>query len=192
VGRRRLRSGVALVAMGVAFLVPGALAWACIPLATLHVSPTHVRPGQEVTISGVTASERTSPAPVDVHLDAVDGPVLATLTPDAGGQVRGTLTLPARLGGGPHQLVATQAGSPVNTPAAVLQVVPADGPARPWGATAARGPASPVHAGPTGAGLAVLATLAAAGLGLLGAGVALAAGSRSPRVPAPVPVTPAR
>jgi len=120
--------GLGLVAAIV--LVPAASAWACLGLAGLTASPTAAQPGSTIQLKGVEFGSN----PVQIHLDGLNGPVLATIAPTSGIFTQ-SLTLPADLSNGPHVLVATESAVTANglnngaangTPArALIQVGPA-------------------------------------------------------------------
>ena len=81
-------------------------------LATLEVSTHRVRPGDEVSFRGWYYNDVK---PVVIRWNALDGPVLATVTPDTFGVVHnhfrsiaGTLRIPPDARPGTHVLVATQ------------------------------------------------------------------------------------
>lgn len=189
-----VRSGVGVVIAGLVALVPMADAWACLPLASLHANPAQVQPGGQVTVTGSEFGSN----PVQIHFNALTGPVLATLNPTQTWprQISGTVTIP-NVAPGDYVLVATETattphgpfGSSAGVPArAVVEVV------GPGGAPLAP-PMSNLTVRPTGlqasSGLS-LATLALIGLGAFGVALFLAgavalvsAGRREP-VAAPV------
>ncbi|MGH9266669.1 MAG: hypothetical protein ACRD0D_00655, partial [Acidimicrobiales bacterium] len=105
--RTTTRVAPALVTTAVAGLVvalAGAVAWACVPLATFNLTPGQARAGETVTLSGGPYNDN----PVVVRFGALDGPVLGTFTPQ-GGRIDGaTVTIPAATPAGDHVLVATQ------------------------------------------------------------------------------------
>ena len=77
----------------------GASAFACANLATLNLSTGNGRPGTTVTFTGSSftparASNGYSPAPVVVHWQWEDGPVLAEVTPDRFGTISASFTVP--------------------------------------------------------------------------------------------------
>ncbi len=81
-------------------------------LATLEVSTNRVRAGDEVSFRGWYYNDVK---PVVIRWDALDGPVLATVTPDTFAMVHnhfrsiaGTLRIPPDTQPGPHVLLATQ------------------------------------------------------------------------------------
>lgn len=96
------------LATGALLLLSAGSAWAP-HVAQLNVSPTTVRPGDTVTIVGTRGYGAEQP--VDIRLDDIDGPVLATFQTDdqffaAFGP--GEVTIPADVEPGAHVLVATQ------------------------------------------------------------------------------------
>jgi hypothetical protein len=164
-------------AASVGMLVPAALAWACVGLMSLTTSASSVQPGGTVTVFG---KEFAQGAPIEIHLDATTGPVLATvppLTDTMTSQFNVRVTVPANTPTGPHTLVATEAYHYMNSGAparATLYVgTPAPGPATP----AARPGNVVVDKGPSTASL-VLVALAVAAVALLVAGVLTLATSR--------------
>ncbi len=176
---RRWTIGVALAGVGV--LLPASVAWACLSLAGITTGGGSVPPGGTLTLTGVEFGSN----PVQVHLDSLDGPVLATATPDTNsGNFTQAVTLPADVPAGQHVLMATEAAATANgknngaatgVPArAVIQVGNS--------ATPAAAPARPLAlASNSGTGVATLALIAlvvaAAGLFLAGA-VSVAASRR--------------
>lgn len=91
-------------------------AWACVPTGggsdrKLTVSPTQARPGDQITVS-VPSSAAASP--VEVRLNAGDGPVLGSLVagsaPVSAASVYATFTLPLETKPGQNALIAVQAG----------------------------------------------------------------------------------
>jgi hypothetical protein len=96
----------AAVAFG-ALLIPAAVAWACLPVANVTSSPAAAQAGQQVNITGSEFGSN----PVQIHFNALNGPVLATFTPDSNGNFAGAVTLPADATTGPAVLVATEASA---------------------------------------------------------------------------------
>lgn len=90
------------------FLFSAGTAWAP-HVAQLLVEPRVVNPGDTVTVTGTRGYG--SEQPVDIRLDSIDGPVLATFQTDeqffaAFGP--GEVTIPGDVEPGNHVLVATQ------------------------------------------------------------------------------------
>lgn len=77
-------------------------------VARLDVQPSSVEPGGEITVRGHPGF---APAPVTVHWDGLDGPVLATLSTEGERQAEfgpETVTVPADAEPGTYELVAEQ------------------------------------------------------------------------------------
>lgn len=94
-------------AIGAAFagmVVLAATAWACVPVATLNLSTSQARAGQDIGISG---NSYNGTKPAVVHWNAIDGPVLGSFVP-ASGRIDGTVTVPAGTAPGNYLLVVTQ------------------------------------------------------------------------------------
>src|SRR5205807_6574211 len=105
--RSRRRFAVGTVA-ALAVVVPASVAWACVaPVSLTTASPT-VQPGGIVHIIG----RETAPgAPVEIHFDAVNGPLLLTVTGQPGGMTskwEADVTIPAETKYGTHVLYAVQ------------------------------------------------------------------------------------
>lgn len=177
---RRLSVGIAMV--GAAVMIPASFAWACISLAGITTSAASLQSGGTVTVNGIEFGTN----PVQLHLDSLTGPVLATAVPDTtSGNFTQAVTLPADVGSGQHVLVATEAaatpdgknkGSSTGVPArAAIQVgtgtpAPAATPVRPLQVSSNSG---------TSVGTLALIGLAVAAAGLFLAGsVSLAASRR--------------
>jgi hypothetical protein len=90
-----------------AILIPAAVAWACLPVANLTSKPAAAQAGQQINVTGSEFGSN----PVDIHLGALTGPVLATFTPDSNGAFTGAVTIPADTPAGPAVLVATEAAA---------------------------------------------------------------------------------
>ena len=104
-GRRRF---AALVLAGVVTILGAGTAWAP-HVAQLQVTPTQVRPGDQVSVFGPRGYGRTNP--VEIRWDSETGPVLGTFRPDQQRFAQwgpGTVTIPADASAGRHVLVATQ------------------------------------------------------------------------------------
>ncbi|MDQ3973525.1 MAG: hypothetical protein M3276_04185 [Actinomycetota bacterium] len=174
--QRARRVGLLGFGAAIGLLLFAAVAWACIPVATLDVTPQQVSPGQEVTVSGVFYGAES---PVVMHFNALDGPVLAELTPNDDGIINGKLTIPADTEPGNYVLVATQEAVRGETtwgvPSRALVTVIGDGGAPVLGALeappAAR-PAGLVTGESAGLGELVLVGLGVAGVGMFLAGMA--------------------
>ncbi len=183
--RLRLRGSgfrVAAVAVlaGLGVVVPATAAWAP-HVPQLLIAPGQARPGDQVAVSGTRGYGYTNP--VEIHLDAVDGPLLGSFRPDT--QVYaawgpGTITIPADTKPGTYTLFATQKLTEVEqhirgVPArATIEVIGAGGPpvaGRPLVTPGDTGTNTLVKRhGPSGAAY-VLVGLGVAGLAMFVAGV---------------------
>ncbi|MGH9077134.1 MAG: hypothetical protein ACRDY0_06745 [Acidimicrobiales bacterium] len=167
---RRWTIGAA--AAGVGILLSASAAWACLSLAGLTTNQATVQPGGTLSVNGIEFGSN----PVNIHLDTISGPVLATVTPNSNsGNFTQSVTLPAGVSSGQHVLVATEDaatangknnGSSTGVPArAVIQVgnssATSPAPAR---------PASLASSSGTGVGTLVVIALAVAAAGLFLAG----------------------
>jgi hypothetical protein len=187
--RRSLtRPALAVVAaVGMWLLLPATAAWAP-HVPQLNVSPAQVRPGGEVAVIGTRGYGFTNP--VEIHFNAVDGPLLGTFKPD--NQVYaawgpGNVTIPADTKPGTYTLFATQVLAPTEThirgiPArASLDVIGPGGPpvvAAPALVPGDPGAADLAHKSRTGTGTFVLIGLGVAGTAMLLAGLASVAAAR--------------
>jgi hypothetical protein len=114
------------------------IAYGCTALATVSTGSPSAVAGGTVSIAGKffaphdPSDIRTSPA--IVHMDTLDAPALATVSPNSAGTFSVTVTVPATTAAGDHVLIVTQNGingAPAfGTPArTVLTVDPAPLPA---------------------------------------------------------------
>jgi len=108
------RKAILCLTGGIAALIVAASAsFACASLALIEVTPSVVRPGQEVNWKGTFFIKDE---PVAIRWNALDGPVLATGVPPSADNglhgnwrfVEGTLTIPADVKAGSYMVVATQ------------------------------------------------------------------------------------
>jgi hypothetical protein len=176
--RRRLAFGIVAA---FAALVPASLAWACVaPVALLTANP-QVQPGGIVHIIG----RETAPgAPIEIHLNSVDGPLLLTVTGQVGGMTakwEADVTIPANTPFGKHYLYAVQNYRNMNSvvPKAVIYVgtVPDPEPL-----PQVRPTSMDVGSGPSGASLALLGFgAAAAGLLIVGLWTLIAGSGGGPK-----------
>lgn len=108
---RRLTLSVAGGFAAMAALAIGAVvAFACIPIAMLNLSPNTVSPGQTVTasIQQISVNPGQTAPPVTFHWQTLNGPVLATATPGEFGTTA-TFTVPSSVSqSGDYLVVATQ------------------------------------------------------------------------------------
>jgi hypothetical protein len=195
--QRVRRFGVLGFGAALAAVAAAGAAWACVPVATLNVSPAQVKPGEEVALTGNFYNNKN---PVLIRFNALDGPVLTTITPtDSAGQpgtddsrlINAKVTIPADVRPGNYVLVATQ--EPVlgrNTwgvPSRALVTVVGDG-----GAPVVAAPLTPIEdsrpaglerGGSVGAGALVLVALGVAGVAMFLAGTAAMFAGRRREVP---------
>ena len=103
--RRRLAAG-AVAALAV--VVPASLAWACVAPVSLTTENPRVQPGGTIKVIG----RETAPgAPIEIRLNAVNGPILTTVTGQAGGMSakwEWDVPIPAKIPYGKHVLYAVQ------------------------------------------------------------------------------------
>jgi hypothetical protein len=94
---------------GVTLLALASAAFACTNLAALNLSKSSGPAGTQITVTGSAFSKPPKNTPVDLHWNGVNGPILATVTPDAAGAINPTnLTIPADAKPGFYTIVATQ------------------------------------------------------------------------------------
>ena len=113
----QMRARLVVVVSAVVLVVVGVTApLRASTLATLELSADQGMPGQELTFRGWYYNDTH---PVRIRWNTVDGPVLATVTPDAFGPIHnhfrsisGTLRIPPDAQPGPHLVVATQDFAP--------------------------------------------------------------------------------
>lgn len=155
-------------------------------LSILTVSGPEVRPGGEVGVSGYSYTQ-----PVSIRLDALDGPVLATFTPDSNSDIKGQVTIPPETKPGSYVLYAVHGApeKPSRLPARARITVALDGGGPVLGASTAttepRAADLVRQERPSTASLLVIG-LGAAGLALLLGGATLlftAAAGRPSRAP---------
>jgi hypothetical protein len=177
-GQVRRRLAVATVA-ALAALVPAGLAWACVaPVSLTTASPT-VQPGGTVHIIG----RETAPgAPIEIHLDAVDGALLTTVTGQPGGMTskwESDVTIPATTPYGKHLLYAVQNYRNMNATIPKAAIYVGTEP-EPPAAPEARARSLDVGSGRSGLSLVLIGLGAAAGALLVAGGLsAMAASGRS-------------
>jgi hypothetical protein len=160
-----------------AVLAPVSMAWACVaPVSLTTASPT-VQPGGTVHIIG----RETAPgAPIEIRLNSPTGPVLATVTGQAGGMSakwEWDVTIPSNTPYGKHYLYAVQNYRNMNAvvPKTVIYVGTVPDPAP---ESEVRPVSMEVGSGPSATSLVLLGLAAAvAGLLLVG-GLTALAGSR--------------
>jgi hypothetical protein len=182
--RTRRRFAVGFVAV-LAGIVPTSLAWACVAPVSLTTSSPTVQPGGMVHIIG----RETAPgAPIEIRLDSVTGPLLTTVTGQAGGMTskwEADVPMPADIPYGKHFLYAVQNYRNMNAviPKTVVYVGTVPDPAP---TPEARAGFIDVGSGPSATSLILLGLgAAAAGLLLVGAWTLLAGSGRSGSEPTP-------
>lgn len=105
---RSIRVALVAIFTGGLFLLSAGTAWAP-HVAQLLAEPRVVSPGDTVTVTGTRGYGAEQP--VDIRLDSIDGPVLATFETDSqffAAFGPGEVTIPADTEPGNHVLVATQ------------------------------------------------------------------------------------
>lgn len=153
--RTRLLTGIT-VGVAAAVVVPAIVVYACVGVVGLSATPTSVQPGGTFVLNG---KDFVVAVPTQIHLDTINGPVIATVSTYKGTGVMSstfsqTVTLPSNVSNGQHVLIATQSqhtmngGNPARAVIYVGQPAPAaSGPeARPATVTIDSGPAWPVLA----------------------------------------------
>lgn len=172
---KRLTLGVA-GGLGVmaALSIGAVVAFACISMAMLNLTPNTVAPGQSVTasIQGISANAGTTVPSVVFHWQTLNGPVLATAAPGPNG-TSATFTVPSVQSSGDYLVVATQnqqsGSSSWGMPARAVLHVQVSG----SGAGTTLG--NPVPATTNTAGLSTSSGLSGGLLALIGVGVAAVA-----------------
>jgi hypothetical protein len=164
-----------------------AAAWACVPVATLNLSSTQVKAGQDIGISG---NSYNGTKPAVVHFNSIDGPVLGSFVPN-GGRIDGTVTVPAGTPAGNYLLVVTQEftqgvqtwGVPAR---ALISVVGENGApvvGAPAGSSVVGRPVGLESSSAPSGGSLLLAGAGAAGVAMFLAGLAAGVAARSGKAP---------
>ena len=107
---KRLTLGLAGgFAVMTALAIGAVVAFACIPISMLNLTPNTVSPGQSVTasIQAISVNPGQTAPPVVFHWQTLNGPVLATASPGAFG-TSATFTVPSVQSSGDYLVVATQ------------------------------------------------------------------------------------
>ncbi len=190
-----VRRGVALAGvLGAAItVVAGAAAFACTNLATLNLSASSGKTGDVITVTG-SSYRMPSGVTTGVQLrwNALDGPVLAEVTPDKVGNISASVTIPQAA---PDNYVivamlrdakgADTSGTPSR---AQFQVVGGAGSAAPSPVIAQQTPAAGASGSSSSAPLALLVGFGVLGLVLFGSGIVAAArATRTSTAPAAAP-----
>ncbi len=172
--RRRFAAGAVLA---IAIVVPASLAWACVAPVSLTTANPVVQPGGLVRVIG----RETAPgAPIEIRLNAINGPLLTTVTGQPGGMTakwEWDVPIPADIPYGKHTLYAVQNYRNMNAvvPRATIYVGTVPDPAP---TPEARARTLDVGSGPSATSLVRVGLgVAAAGLLIVG-GLSVLAGSR--------------
>lgn len=107
---KRVALGVGGVLAGMSALAIGAVvAFACISMAMLNLTPNTVAPGDSVTasIQGISANAGSTVPNVVFHWQTLNGPVLASVAPGPNGTTA-KFTVPSVSQSGDYLVVATQ------------------------------------------------------------------------------------
>ena len=163
-------------AAAAASVIAGAAAFACTNLATLNLSSTAGKTGDQVTVTGSSfnaGSATTAASPVVLHWNGTEGTQLASVVPDKAGNISATFAIPEGQPGY-YVIVATQKDAKgvdaYGTPArASFQILGANGQSVVTPAVSSAG--STVASSPSSSGIIALTVgLGALGLALFGAG----------------------
>lgn len=179
-------------AAAAASVIAGAAAFACTNLATLNLSSTAGKAGDQLTVTGssfrVDAKDVAASAPVVLRWNGAEGAELAQVQPDKAGNISASFSVPEGQPGY-YVIVATQKDAKgvdaYGTPArASFQILGANG--QSVVTPAASSAASTVGSSPSSSGIIALTVgLGALGLALFGAGfVAFVRQARRRDVPA--------
>lgn len=171
-GRKRLIAGFTFVVAAIGIGLAGSLASACTILPAGTLNQAYGPPGKAVLFTGSTWD--ASLGPVQLRWNALNGPVLAQVAPEATGMIPPTqLTVPANAEAGFHTIVATQGQGTANAVRFPFQVTASKGAfAPPPQVLLPGGSAAPAPSNVGVGMIALLASLGLAGLLLLGAGTA--------------------
>ena len=124
-------AGVVALLLATMTVLGSAVAWACVPGSgsgskKLTVSPSEVKPGDQLTVS---APDAAVTSPVEIRLNATNGPLLGTVVSDRlgldGDTVSATVTVPLDARPGRNVVLAVQEG--VKWDPVLLGIVGADG-----------------------------------------------------------------
>lgn len=114
--RRGRQALLACVGVALAAIAGASTAWACASLAALDLATPTAGPGEVVAFKGTFFNKDN---PVEIRWNALDGPVLTTVTPDTFATglhgnwrfANGSFTVPADARPGSYLIVATQQAS---------------------------------------------------------------------------------
>lgn len=175
---RKLGKVAALpVALG-ASIAAALTAFACTLLPSLDLNQTYGAAGADILVTG---SAWTVQAPVTLHWDTLNGPVLATISPAPGTGLIGPVTIhvPANAQPGYHVIVGTDNAYSTSTARVPFQVL-GSGPAGAGSAPQVEFSNVGNSNAPVGVGvLALLAVAGAGGLAVAGAGAGMLVRTRT-------------
>lgn len=186
---RTRRLFIGLGSLGVALVMGVGIAWACTNLATLNLSTASGQPGTAITITGSSFKAVASgpAAPVVLHWNAVAGPALASVVPDATGNISAQVVIP-QAEPGYYVIVATQTINGTDaygTPARAAFEIVAPGQHPALGPNAGQTAGVPTTSTSNTGVIALTIALGVVGLTLFGAGAtAFARQARRRAVPA--------
>ena len=158
-----------------AVVLAGAAAWACVSGPAINLSTVNAKPGDTVTVTGTNFSKTD---PVTVRWNALDGPIVGNFAAPVGGNITGTVVVPADAKAGNYVLILTQSsadGKLSQMPVRALLTVTGSN-----GANPVVGASIATQQGARADGLATTnnsvsgGTLALVGLGVAGVGMFLA------------------
>lgn len=181
---RSLRTRLLAAAAGgvvAALIVPAIVVYACVGVVGLSASPSSVQPGGTFTLKGM---DFVPTAPVQIHLDTIDGPVIATVTHQTGtgsmtSRFTQDITIPSNVSTGQHLLIATQNAREMNGGNPARAVIYVGGTAPAAAGPEARPAAATIDSGP-GWGVLALVALGAAVVGLIVFGALVLRPGRTP------------
>src|SRR5215471_10651779 len=104
-------TGIGLgVGVAAAAATIGVVAFACTSLAALNLSAASGPAGSNITVSGSSFNAvADGNTPVAIHFGTANGPILATVAPDASGALPATsITIPASTQPGYYAIIASQ------------------------------------------------------------------------------------
>ena len=189
--QRAQRLGFVGFAIGVGVVALASAAFACVSGPAMNLNPGQARPGSEVTVTG-TGWRKADP--VLIRFNALNGPVLATMTPASEG-FSGTVTIPADVKPANYVLIATQTaadGSLTQMPVRALLTVVGDGGVptltAPVAATDTARPAALAKSESVSTASLVLVGLGVAGIAMFVAGMAALLAGRRREQPEPAAV----
>lgn len=188
-GSRSKISLLCAAAAAASAVLGAAAAFACTNLATLDISTPSAKAGTTVAMTGssfAAPEEGAAPSPVSIHWNKVDGPVLATLMPDATGTITGSFS-PLETTPGHYVVIATQVDdegeNQFGTPARVaFEILGPSGESVPPPVTQAATTSSSSSDSSSAVPLALVVVLGLVAVGVFAAGLASFQKERSRRV----------